>query len=241
MSITTILQIYKRPGYLEQQLEAIKNQTIKSDQIFIVHNEGGVKFDNIPKDVQYFYINPNKKFHPRFALGLLVNTEYVVFYDDDTIPQPRWHENCINTIKKHDCLCGTNGRNILPDLRQSCPAGWGNPKDEEVQVDFVGHSWFLRSVNLKYMFYDRIVEFANGEDIMLSANLQIYGNIPTYVPPHPINDRTLWGSDPEKARKFGSDENAHWIKQPTHFEERMKLIEYYKQQGWSLQLKNNKL
>ena len=30
----------------------------------------------------------------------------------------------------------------------------------------------------------------------------------TYVPPHPKNDKSLWGSLPEYANSLGSDENA---------------------------------
>lgn len=236
MSITTILQIYKRPGYLQEQLESIANQTLQSDKIIIVHNEGDIKFD-YPNNVQLVYADPNFKFHLRFAVGLLVDTEYVSFLDDDTIPQPRWYENCIETILRHDCLCVTNGRIFVPPNGWSGP-GWGNPSDSEVLVDFGGHAWFLRQENLKYMWYDKIHEHKNGEDIMLSANLQIYGNIPTYVPPHPPTDMSQWGSHPEKAMKFGSDEVSHWIVQPTHFQERFDLIQKYATKGWKL-INNN--
>ncbi|KKK85347.1 hypothetical protein LCGC14_2774190, partial [marine sediment metagenome] len=222
----------KRPECLREQLEAIKKQTIKSDKIIIVHNEGDVDFE-YPENVQLIYANPNMKFHLRFAIGLLVNTEYVSFLDDDTIPQERWHENCINTIEKHDCLCVTNGRLFVPPNRWVAP-GWGNPTENEVLVDFGGHAWFMRRENLKFMWNDKIHEFKNGEDIMLSANLQIHGNIPTYVPPHPKNNLSLWGSHPEKAMKFGSDKVAQWIVEPAHYQERYKLIEQYVDLGWKL-------
>lgn len=234
MSITTIVQIYKRPEYLKEQLEAIQNQTVKSDKIIVVHNEGNIdkKFE-LPENVQYIYANPNLKFHLRFAAGLLADTEYVSFLDDDTIPQPGWYQNCIDTIKKHDCLCVTNGRIYIPPNQWSGP-GWGTPNNEEVLVDFGGHSWFLKQENLKCMWYDKIHEYKNGEDIMLSANLQIYGKIPTYVPPHPPDNMSIWGSHPDKAKKYGSDDVAHWITQPTHFDERFALIEKYRAIGWSL-------
>ena len=38
--------------------------------------------------------------------------------------------------------------------------------------------------------------------------------------------------DPDKAVKYGSDSVAHWITQPTHFEERFKLIKLYQTKGW---------
>jgi hypothetical protein len=230
--ITTILQVYKRPDYLAEQLEAIEKQTIKTDRLIIVHNEGNIEQNfNYPDNTQVIYANPNMKFHLRFAIGLLADTEYVSFLDDDTIPQPGWYQNCIDTIKKHDCLCVTNGRIYVPPRSWAGP-GWGNPSDDEVLVDFGGHAWFLKTENLKYMWQDKIYEYKNGEDIMLSANLQIYANIPTYVPPHPRGNMLIWGSDPEKAKKYGSDSVAHWITQPTHFEERFNLIETYQKKGW---------
>lgn len=234
-SITAVLQIYRRPDYFKEQLAAIDAQTIKPKKIFIVHNEGGIEFD-IPEreDITYFHIIPNLKFHPRFSIGLLAQTGFVIFYDDDTIPGIRWHENVVKTVKKYNCVCGTNGRDVKPDLRQVCPAGWGMPNDFAVEVDFVGHSWGMKTEHLNYMWRDSVFEDKNGEDIMLSANAQIYGKIPTFVPPHPANDTSLWGSNREKAIKFGSDKEAHWIIKPTHFEERIKLIEYYRKKGWKL-------
>lgn len=228
--ITTILQIFKRPEYLQEQLEAIANQTVKSEHIIIVHNEGEVDFE-YPDNVQLIYANPNTKFHLRFAVGLLVDTEYVSFLDDDTIPQTGWNQNCIDTIKKHDCLCVTNGRIFVPPQSWAAP-GWSNPCDKEVLVDFGGHAWFLKSENLQYMWRDKIHEYNNGEDIMLSANLKRYGNIPTYVPPHPVDNKEIWGSDPEKAMKFGNDNVAHWIIEPTHSEERFALVRNYAKKGW---------
>jgi len=237
MSITTILQIYKRPNYLKEQIQAIKNQTIKSDKIMIVHNEGGITFNysrDIQKDVQLIYANPNMKFHLRFAIALLCQSEYVAFFDDDTIPQPQWYENCLNTIKKHDCICVTNGRIIDRKNNKQYGPGWGNPSDNEVEVDFGGHAWFLRKKNLKYMWYDDIIEYNNGEDIQLSANAQIFGKIPTIVPPHPSSNKRLWGSDPQKAIEYGCDSVASWIVNKSHNKERYKLFDEYVKRGWKL-------
>lgn len=230
--ITTVLQIYKRKEYLQEQLEAIKNQTVKSDKIIIVHNEGDVDFE-YPDNVQLIYANPNMKFHLRFAIGLLANTEYVSFLDDDTIPQPGWYQNCIDTIKRHDCLCVTNGRTFIPPNKWGAP-GWCFPCDKEVLTDFGGHAWFLRRANLKYMWQDKIHEYENGEDIMLSANLQIYGNIPTYVPPHPVDNISIWGANPKTSMKYGSDKVAHWLTEPTHIKKRSDLICKYTESGWKL-------
>lgn len=235
MTLTTILQVYKRPQYLAEQLEAIKKQTVKSDKIIIIHNEGNTSF-KYPKDVEIIYANPNRKFHLRFAIGLLEISDYLAFYDDDTIPGSRWIENCIKTIEKHDCICVTNGRIIDRQHKLQYAPGWNNPSDNEHLVDFGGHSWVLRTKNLKYMWYDNSLNLNNGEDIQLSANAQIFGKIPTYVPPHPIFDKTLWGTDPKKAMKYGNDSVASWIVNPIHNEERFKLFDEYVKRGWKLLL-----
>jgi len=231
MLITTVLQIYKRNTYLQKQIDAILKQTIKSDKIIIVHNEGGVDF-NYPENVQLIYANPNKKFHLRFAVGLLVDTEYVAFFDDDTLPGSKWFENCINTINKHDCICVANGRDVIPENKtQTCPGGWCNPKDQEVQCWFGGHAWFLKTKNLKYMWFDDIIEHNNGEDIQLSANAWLYKKIQTFIPPHPISEKELWGS--LKGMELGSDKVASYLVNPSHYIDRWNLIEYYLTKGWN--------
>ena len=169
---------------------------------------------------------------------MLADTEYVSFLDDDTMPQPKWTENCINTIAKHDCICVTNGRIVDRKNKKQYGPGWSNPSDNEIEVDFGGHALFLRKKNLKYMFYDDIIEYNNGEDIQLSANAQIFGKIPTFVPPHPKSNRELWGSDPEKAMKYGCDSVSSWIVNKTHNQERFNLFDEYVKRGWKLILEN---
>ncbi len=231
MKITTILQTYKRKDYLHEQVEAIRNQTTKSDKIIIVHNEGGVDFDfSEYKDCEIITSSVNKKYHLRFAIGLVEDCDYLAFFDDDTIPNNRWFFNCLETIKKHDCICVSNSRDVLPDGRQICPAGWANNNEEEVKTWFGGHSWFLRKENLKYMFYDDIKNYGNGEDVQLSANAWLYNKIPTYCPPHPSSDKSLWGSI--HGKEFGSDSVASWINNPIHYPERIELIKYYISKGW---------
>jgi len=229
--ITTILQLWKRPSYFNEQLEAIRGQSVKSDKIVCVQNEdvSGEEF-NFPEDVNIIRSKENKKFHFRFAVGLTEDTEYLAFFDDDTIPSKEWYKNCIETIEKHDCICVSNARDVLPDGRQTCPAGWGVPNDKEVKCWFGGHAWFFKKKNLKYMWYDDVYEYTNGEDVMLSANAWLYAKIPTYCPPHPINNKDLWGS--LKGKELGSDKVASWITNPTHFSERVKLINYYLERGW---------
>ena len=47
-----------------------------------------------------------------------------------------------------------------------------------------------------------------GEDMHFSYMLQKYLNLKTFVPPHPKDNKKLWGSDPEMAMKVGTDKNS---------------------------------
>lgn len=51
----------------------------------------------------------NYKYHGRFALALLFDTEYTVILDDDTIPQPRWLEVSTELSKSRNAIVGPVG------------------------------------------------------------------------------------------------------------------------------------
>ena len=133
----------------------------------------------------------------RFTFALNSSTEFIVVFDDDTIPGHRWIENCLN--HSHLGLLGTIGlqyhdkNHYMNHVR----FGWANPNPEPVQVDIVGHSWFFKREWLSVYFSE--LQPLNGfsffgEDIHFSYTLQKYLSIPTYVPPHPHDDWNKWGS-----------------------------------------------
>ena len=47
-----------------------------------------------------------------------------------------------------------------------------------------------------------------GEDMHFSVMLQKYLGLNTYVPPHPKDNKELWGSLPETAWSIGQDNAA---------------------------------
>ena len=75
-NITVILNCYKRPEYLKEQIEAIENQTIKPKEIWIWYNapENSKQIDLNENFGKYKIIqsNHNFKFHARFAMGLKI-------------------------------------------------------------------------------------------------------------------------------------------------------------------------
>jgi GT2 family glycosyltransferase len=237
--ITVILNCYKRPQYLQEQIEAIRNQSIPPEDIWIWYNkpEDQEQYDLSNLGCKVVTCNHNYKFHGRFAYGLLAQTKYVAFFDDDTIPGNKWFENCTNTIEQgQDGILGTTGVYLLGDnYSNNTKFGWnGEQNPSTVEVDLVGHAWFMKKNYLRYLWYEDPISWDNGEDMQLSYQAQKYGNIKTYVPPHPSEDTSIWGSLPEKGLKYGSDENANWIKKSNHTPLRNQIVKEQIKRGWKL-------
>lgn len=240
--ITAILTVYRRPHTLIEQLEAIQNQTCPPSSIIIWKNHyDNIVLPEIPehlkKNVDIITSTRNFGVWARFAVGLLANTTYVAVFDDDTIPGSRWFENCLSSMKIREGLYGTIGLLFSSDNYWSFTrVGWDSKNncnnDTIREVDIVGHAWFFKREWLcdLWSFAPDYTKFLTyGEDIAFSAFLQKKG-IPTLVPPHPKNDIELFGSHPDKAWKYGSEEVGIWAQKEssTRFPELLKwFICYY--------------
>ena len=235
--ITAILTVYKRPGYLPKQIAALQNQTVPPIQVWLWCNHGDnanmADFSAIADRV--IVSNHNWKFFGRFALANLVQTDYVALFDDDILPQPRWLENCLHTVKNgYDGILGGSGV-ILPasgGYSSNNKAGWnGKQSTETVPVDLVGHAWFMKTAHLRHFWREPPYSWDNGEDIHLSYTALKYGNIRTYVPPHPPNDKNLWSCDPDFGKIAGGGKVATY-KKGDHMPIRDSAVRYYQSNGW---------
>lgn len=213
MSIAAILTLYRRPYTLEEQLRAVKNQSIPPNEIIIWKNAAeNVVFPPISEDlmkgVTIIASTQNFGVWARFAVPLLCKSKYICVFDDDTIPQKDWFKNCLDTMKIKPGLLGCNGLRFQEGDQYECSIhGWYSANEEIEQVDIVGHAWFFEKAWLAHLWtfqpdYDFML--VGGEDIAFSMTLQKVG-INTYVPPHPNSNKNLWGSLPEKARSYGTD------------------------------------
>jgi hypothetical protein len=117
-SITVIVNIWKRNS-LSEIVSLIKNQTVfnQINEIIVWQNEDHVDIKSVVKDNNLIHIQSNKnwKFHARFTLPLLVDTDYCIILDDDTLPMPKYLEECIRVSKENDdkvIIC-SNGRDIV--------------------------------------------------------------------------------------------------------------------------------
>ena len=237
--VTVILTVWKR-SHIQKQLNCLLNQTKKPYQIWIYQNES--HFDiKIPEETKSkFNISViqskdiNFKFHGRFALPLLSDTEYTAIFDDDTIPGQRWLETCLSLSKKNNCIVGANGRSMKKgfdkaDQQHMIGIGDGRPVEQETKVDFVGHCWFFKTEWCKYMWRDRPLSWDNGEDIHFAAACQIYGNIDCFVPKMTFSDMSTWG---DLESHLGRDEHASW-KRSDHASLRSELVKYWCKKGWT--------
>lgn len=250
--ITAILNGYKRPENLNEQLEALKNQSVPPTEILVWYNNPGdndlINYD-IGTEVPVAYCNYNFGVWSRFYYAFNAKNPYVVVFDDDTIPGRRWLENCLKTMEIKEGLLGTVGAlylNPLPPENSSyfehyIRFGWphnGN-NDKIVQADWLGHSWFFKKEWLSYMVRELPNPKYNicGEDMHFSYMLQKYAGIPSLVPPHPSDDKELWGSI---KGEYGGDTASLWETNPqslngTPF--RTLMNEYFRNQrldGWKL-------
>jgi hypothetical protein len=215
--ITVILSGYKRAYTIEEQYNAIKNQTVKDVDIFYWVNLTSDSV-NIPQqiinDTHSIISNTNFGVWGRFALALNAITPYICIIDDDTIPGTKWLENCLNTFQTHQGVLTTRGVIANPEHERKYPLpesytahGWCKPNKEILRVDMGCHCWFFPKEILRGFWLEmpQHIPMNYGEDMHLSYVAQKHFNLNTYIPPHPEDDLELWGSQPETASKYGTD------------------------------------
>lgn len=236
--ITVILTAYRRAKYLPEQIAALRAQTVPPAEIWVWSNRSEEDLIDVSHLADRVVVaNSNFLFWGRFAMANLARTRYVAFFDDDVLPQPKWFESCLNTIAAgHDGILGGSGV-ILPTAggySNKNKAGWnGLHSNEVVPVDLVGHAWFMRKDHLKYMWFEQPLHWENGEDIHLSYMALKHGGIKTLVPPHPIDDQSVWSCRPDFGKVVGRM-NVATSKTKDHRPLRTEIVDHYRADGWQI-------
>ncbi len=211
--ITVVLNGYKRQLYLKQQIDCVLSQTVPAERVLVWNNGEELDLHSYGEKVMIANNSHNLGVWARLAYALNVETEYVCMLDDDTFPGHRFFENCLKAMEQEPALLGARGLRFLSNSRYHpfVAFGWDGPNEQTEVVDIVGHAWFFKREWLSAFWRElppcgtsRLV----GEDMHFSFMLQKYLGILTMVPPHPMDDRSVWGSDPELAMKLGTSKEA---------------------------------
>ena len=176
MSITAILNGYRRPQNIPLQINALRNQTVVPDEIWLWRNHhedwnaDGIDLSGI----KVCESNYNWKYLGRFAMAMLAQTDFVALFDDDTVPGTEWFENCLNTYEEtHGVLGGVGLRQHNTErYMEHTRFGWPSNNEEIVEVDLVGHAWFINKKDLKYIWMEEPVTYETAEDMHLSYTAQ---------------------------------------------------------------------
>lgn len=218
MSITVVMNGFRRPHTLREQYEAIKRQTFKDFEIILwinIVDKTNITFDQDILDAcQTITSNTDYGSWGRFVASLNARTKYICVIDDDTIPGSKWLDNCMNTMNENFGVLSTRGvlmnkgyddRYPLPESYKAI--GWCNPNEITTRVDMGCHSWFFDKAILRAFFAEMPYIFPQrfGEDTHISYAAKKHYNANTYVPPHPANDIEMWGSMPETAIRYGEE------------------------------------
>lgn len=235
--ITVILNVYKRAGYLAEQVAALRAQTRPPEKIYVWCDESDAgplpDFSDIVDGV--IASNHNWKFWSRFALAGMARTKYVAVIDDDILPQPRWFENCLHTIA-NGCDGILGGYGVLLPAEGGYSAkekiGWSGRHSPQAEVvDMVGHSWFCNKRHLAHMWREEPYSWDNGEDLHISYTALKYGGIKCYIPPHPPDAPDMWSCNPQFGKIAGGGAAATY-KRPDHQPIRDAAVRHYQANGW---------
>lgn len=214
-----VITVYKREKYLEEQLNAIQNQSLPPTKIVIIQNEKHFEIDKnilIKFNIELITSSINS-LYTRWIISYLFNSEYVCVFDDDVIPGVKWIENCIRASRQHNALVTCTGRII--NVSGNTPNCWNvlysiikdgvvkNGIVEDTICDWGCNSYFFRTEWIKYIVSSsRYLNYQlTFDDIQLATNLKFFGNIKTVVPKQPVNDISLHG---QLKREYGTDDDA---------------------------------
>ena len=91
-----VLNLYKRPHRLSEQIDSIQNQSVKPKEIMIWRNNSDLCIDeSITRYHTYSDNNKNFGVWARFVYALNAKTDWICIFDDDTIPGSKWFSRTV--------------------------------------------------------------------------------------------------------------------------------------------------
>jgi hypothetical protein len=228
--ISVILTAWKRNS-IQEQLERLGKQTLKDDcTIYVWQNESHIDLSALQQQYQFHHISASKnfKFHGRFTLPLLFDSQYTVILDDDTLPNSKWLEKCVSLCSDKNCIVGGNGRIVHPQTHLYDEMCVDDPA-QDIEVDYVGHCWFFKTEWIKHFWSFSQPTFQTGEDISFCAALKIAAGIRSFVSGK-SNLEEVGDSD---RRKYGTDSNSSYTIESGRIR-RDVIFPWWRSRGWKL-------
>jgi hypothetical protein len=195
-TISVVLDSYLKSSddNLIDQIKSMEKQTIKPAELFIFTNNIDVKNikSSIPITVFNSTDNRVSEQFSKFYAAFNCVSKYVAFFDNNTIPNKRWFENCLNSMAIKKGLYGAMGYKFTYNGYEDYETvGYVTGNDLIEEVDIIDKSYFLKKSWLKYFVNDLYLINELGPsynpNVHMSHTLKKYGNILSYVPPHPMN------------------------------------------------------
>ena len=143
MKFLVLLTVYKR-NHIEQQLQAIYNQTIKPEYVIVFQNENHISIEHLKNKYNFIHLKSdyNTKFFGRFTYCINFPVDICIILDDDIIPANKCLENYIKQCIELNAIIGGNGRpiNTDPENMQGFQMNYNEVGlRPSKKVDFVGH------------------------------------------------------------------------------------------------------
>lgn len=182
--VAIVLTQYKRK-HLQEQLDAIKRQTLQPKYIIVFQNENHIDITSLKKEYNFIHIHSdyNTKYFGRFAALFTFPVDICVVMDDDVIPGPKCIETYVGECLTRNAIIGGNGRYAFLNPNRGSFKALSDVgiRTESIKVDFVGHVWVFKKEWLHYMFSIIPFTYDTGEDMHLCFSSKLLGDIESYV------------------------------------------------------------
>lgn len=227
--IILILTQYKR-NYLKQQLDSIKNQTLKPDYLIVFQNENHVDINPLKEKYKFIHVKSdyNTKYFGRFAICFTYEVDICIIMDDDIIPGKNCIKHYVEECKRLNAIVGGNGRKGYTNKSKLYMPPECGIRTKSILMDFVGHIWCFKKEWLYYMFGMKPYTYNTGEDMHLCFTSKLLGGIKTYCCSQPTKDDNC----DIKNNVLASDEHASW--RTTNIELRIDIEKYFIKKGLKL-------
>eukprot|EP01041_Mallomonas_annulata_P003221 gene3221-6371_t len=166
----------------------------------------------------------NFKYHGRFAVPLLLDSDFTAIIDDDTIPGSHWLESVTGACERYDAVAGPQGLVIHRDKQYMVAP----PTDYDMEVDYLGRTWVVRTEWIRLFWSERVPSWECCEDVSVSAVAWMLGRYRSVVPAQPLSRPELWG---DTDGRFHHDGN-HTYKNIIPLQIRWPLTRHWLASGW---------